>query len=67
MNCLNFHPDEWVAQLPTEQWNYDLTYRGVRITQTARFTGVEGTPGSFIEVPEGQKVGLRLEFTVQNA
>lgn len=67
VNCLNFHPDEWVAQLPTEQWNYDLTYRGVRVTQTARFTGVEGTPGSFIEVPEGQKVGLRLEFTVQNA
>ncbi len=65
INALNFRPDDWTEALPRDQWNFDLTYRGVRITQTARFEGVEPNGATWVTIPTGESASLCLTFTVQ--
>lgn len=67
INCLNFKPKQWLDQISGEDWNYDVTYRGLRMTQSARFANVENQSGAFVTAPDGQEGRLLLTFTVQAA
>lgn len=67
LNALNFRPDDWSEALPQGQWDFDLTYRGVRITQSAQFEGIEPDGAGWLPVPTGQTASLYLTFTVQRA
>ena len=40
MSFLNFSFDQWLSQLPTDRWNYDCTYRGVRFIQEVHGEGM---------------------------
>ena len=68
VNCLNFRSQQWLYQLPSEHWNYDVTYRGVRITQEAHMAYLE--PGELPNdgfISTDTKTSLYLTFTIRLA
>lgn len=66
VNCVNFRPSGWLNQLPQYSWEYDYTYRGVRVTQQVTDEGYD-LSGNVIVLPEDQEGELHLIFTVQRA
>ena len=66
VNCVNFSPSGWLNQLPQYSWEYDYTYRGVRVTQQVTDEGYD-LSGNVIVLPEDQEGELHLIFTVQRA
>lgn len=68
VNAVNFQMLEWVKQVANQdRWEFDRTYRGVRLTQTARFQGVDmgDQAGGVVFAPEGERATLDLVFSVR--
>ena len=64
-NALSFRPSRWAEVLPQDQWDFEFTYQGLRLTQTARFEGVEPNGSNWVTIPVDQTASLSLTFTVQ--
>lgn len=69
-NCVSFFRDGWLSLLGDRPWEFDLTHKGVRLTQSAEIQGAEkeGQTGSWLFAGVGDDpVTLKLEFTVSEA
>jgi len=68
-NCVGFFRDGWLRVLEKTGWEFDFSHRGVRLTQSARFQGVDDAwpgRGDVFAFGEGKgPVTLDLTFTIR--
>lgn len=63
----SFDPENWLEAIPNAQWEYDVTYRGIRMTQSVEFDqDISPTYGS-VAIEKGEPLTMYLTFTVERA
>ena len=65
-NCLNFRPWTWENLLKEQGPNFEITYRGIRVTQRAEAVDFQNPMtdiSTYLFTNEGQGQ-LHLEFTI---
>lgn len=66
-NCLNFHPYQWVELVQGEQWDYDVTRDGLRLTRRTQLEHLNSDNlNTVVTVQDGQTgtVAQRFEIAV---
>lgn len=70
-NCVSFVRDGWDTLLYRQEWEFDRVYKGVRLTQTVEYRGMEGQEnedwGWVLSRDEETDIVLDLEFTIRRA
>lgn len=60
----DFRPEDWVEAIPEDLWEYDVTYRGIRMTQSVEFSEDVDLTSNTVKL-DGEPVTLTVTFTLE--